>query len=187
MVWMADDSGEQLIRDCGFSGALTDDPEHPELGVYVNDNTWAKLCWYLDVWADVDDGMRNEDGTTTYQVTAHFKNNITPEEAEAAPKYITGGNPWKRSVSDLMETVVIMAPAGAAINNVQAHQDTPIPDDKIIIDKPYYAECMLYGRDTRVQHINIEAEGETTVSFEVTMPAGANVKPVVRTSPLCHE
>lgn len=85
LVWMADDSEEQLIRDCGFSGALTDDPEHPELGVYVNDNTWAKLCWYLDVWADVDDGIRNEDGTTTYQVTAHFKTSSPQKRQRQRP------------------------------------------------------------------------------------------------------
>ncbi|MBR3318534.1 MAG: DUF4012 domain-containing protein [Atopobiaceae bacterium] len=187
LAWMADDTNEEFIRDIGLSGALKHDPQHPELGVYANDSTWAKMCWYLDIWADIDEGTRNPDGTMSYKVTAHFKNNFTKKEAKVAPDYIRGANPFKRSESDMMEMICIMAPDGATISDYEVHQDEPIPEDKIITTKPYVSQCVLYGCDTWVSHINIEAGGDTTVTFALNMPAGIDAKPTVRTSPLCHE
>lgn len=186
-VWMTDGTNEQFIRDLGLDGALVHDQAHPELGVYANDNTWAKLCWYLDIWADVAGGTRNADGSTTYDVTAHFKNTISENDAASAPDYITGYNPWKRSKGDLLETIYIMAPDGATISDYEVHQDTPIPADKVIPEIEYNKQCTLYGCDTRVSHINIEPGGDTTATFKLTIPAGVDAKPTVRTSPLCHE
>ena len=181
-VWMADPSHEALMQELGIAGNFSTDVANPQLGVYANDNTWSKICWYLDISADLDNGTRNPDGTTTYNVTAHFKNNMTPEEAASAPIYVRGDNPLKRDVGDMVETAILMAPTGASIGNYEVHQDSPVPAGT----EPT-THAAPYGRDSYASHINILPGGDTTVTFTLTMPAGVDKKPEVVTSPLCHD
>lgn len=182
-VWMADAGQESLMDDIGISGNFSLDVNRPQLGVYANDNTWSKICWYLDIRADMDNGVRNADGSTTYNVTAHFVNNLTDDVASSAPDYITGTNPLKRAVGDMVETIVIMAPMGASIANYEVHQDSPLPAGTTDPD----SHAAPYGRDTWSSRINILPGGDTTVTFALTMPAGVTEKPMVLTSPLCHD
>ena len=44
---MANEDEEHAIERLGFSGAIGTDPTTPELGVYIHDETWAKMGWYL--------------------------------------------------------------------------------------------------------------------------------------------
>ena len=179
-VWMADQTLQGFLHDMSLTGEIQSDVNAPELGVYANDNTWSKMCWYLDISADLANARTNEDGTTTYDVTAHFRNTIGADEAAQVPQYITGGNPLKRDVSDMIETVYLMAPLGATIADYEVHQDVPLPEESMVPDEHY----TLYDRDTWRSRIQIMAGGDTYVTFTLTMPAGVG-EPTVRTSPLC--
>lgn len=180
-VWMADGDQQSMMHDLNLTGEIQQDPAAPELGLYANDNTWSKMCWYLDLDYDLGAPQTNEDGTTTYHVTAHFRNTLTPEEAASVPGYITGYNPIKRDVSDMIETIYIMAPLGATISDYEVHQDVPLSEDLIIPDEHY----TLYDRDTWRSRIQIMSGGDSYVTFTLNMPAGVG-EPVVRTSPECR-
>lgn len=184
-VWMANPEEEDLMRSIGISGELSSDRSKPELGIYAEDNTWAKISWYLDIWGDIDDGVRNEDGTTTYNVTAHFRNNMSPEDALEAPVYVYGSHPKKRSRGDMIDTVYLMAPLGGTISNYEIHQDYPVEEE--YIDAWAEAEFTVYERHTHRSQIHMDTLGETTITFTLTMPADITEKPTIRTSPLCHE
>lgn len=183
-VWMANPKAEELIRSMGLSGELSSDISKPELGIYANDTTWSKMSWYLDISADVSQGTRNADDTTTYHVTAHFRNNMTPEEAEDAPVYVCGDNPDKRTRGDMLNVVYIMAPVGGTISNYAVNMDEPIPEG---IDAWTDDNVPVYERDTWRSRIQTNAQGDSTIDFDVTVPAGATNPLTVRTSPSCHD
>lgn len=182
-VWMADPAQEAFMQENGLSGNFQTDQANPQLGVYANDNTWSKICWYLDISADLGTPRQNADGTTSYEVTAHFRNNLSDGDAAAAPDYVTGTNPLKRQTGDMVETILIMAPIGGTISNYKVNQDAPLAAESTIPD----THAMLYGRDTYSSRINILPGGDTTATFTLTMPAGVASEPTVLTSPLCHD
>ena len=182
-MWMHNSNEEHVIRTLGLSGAMQDDLTRPEICLFANDNTWAKITWYLDIYADIDEGVYNNNGTVSYNCTAHFVNNMTPEEAEEAPRYVTGSNPLKRDKGDMVETIYIMAPLDGSISNYQVHQDEPVDVEDTIPDE----QLSLYGLDTYRSRINIKAGNETTVTFCVTIPDWIQVKPTIRTSPLAQD
>ena len=181
-VWMADGAQQSFVSRFGFAGEIQKDVAAPELGVYANDNTWSKICWYLDIDVDLGVPTHNGDGTGTYPVTAHFRNNIGANEAFLAPDYITGGNPLKRDVSDMIETIYLMAPLEATITDYEVHQDAPLPQEAIVPDEHF----TLYGRDTWRSRIQIMSGGDTYVTFSLTMPLDLG-EPEVRTSPQCRD
>ena len=180
-VWMANGEQEAFVRDMGVSGAIQSDVAAPELGVYVNDNTWSKICWYLDVSTDLGAPQQNADGTTTYHVTSHFRNTISPEAAAQDPDYVTGYNPLKRDRSDMIETIYLMAPMGATITDYVVNRPSEIAADALLPDD----HLALYGRDTWHSRIQILAGEDVTISYTLTMPAGVGA-PTVCTSPSCH-
>ena len=180
-VWMADGQEQAFVESVGISGKIQDDIMKPELGVYANDNTWSKISWYLDIRTEMDDGVRNEDGTTTYHVTAHFVNNISEDEAWSAPIYVYGSNPLKQNRGDSVDTIYIMAPLGATIGDFEIH---PTHEGEGL--EPV-AHVPVYERDMWRAQILIAAQGDSTCTFTLTMPPEVTERPTVRTSPLCHE
>ena len=178
-VWMANPDEESFLQKVGVSGKLQDDITKPELGVYANDNTWAKISWYLNIWADVDEGVKNEDGTTTHHVTAHYQNNLSQDDAEVAPEYVYGSNPLKVYRGDMIDTVYIMAPLGATITDFEVHP-THMTDGLIPT-----GSARVYDREVWWSQVLTASEGETTVTFTLTLPPEATEPLTVRTSPLC--
>ena len=132
------------------------------LGVYVNDNTWAKICWYLTLNTQVTGSVTNADGTVTYDVTTTFTNTITAEEAESAYTYITGDSPLKRSTDDMCLSPLLVAPAGGTITDVACS------------GVGTFTEVTLYGHDVWAGSVNIGAQETATVTYKVTVAAGAS-------------
>ena len=173
----------QLVGRLGLSGTVAGEGHEDELGIYVNDISWNKLCWYLDIFYDLERAPDAADGRAVFDVAVHFTNAITEDEAAQAPAYISQMyQKLKRAPSDLVEEVLFMAPAGGAIEGFEVHPDAPIGADKTVPDERH----TLYGRDTWRSRLNILGEGDTYVTFRLTMPAGATTPRVV-TSPLCHD
>ena len=76
MMWMADETEQQYVRDVGCSGGLNDNPENPEIGVYISGSDPCKLGWYVNVNTQIGEAQVNEDGTRTYDVTVTVENTI---------------------------------------------------------------------------------------------------------------
>ena len=102
LMWMSDPDQEQLMEKLGIAGNLKQDPTAPELGVYVDDDSGAKLSWYLSEDTQVGDAVKNADGTTSYQVTTTYKNNLTEDQAKSLPSYVDNHNGIARESGDMV-------------------------------------------------------------------------------------
>ncbi|MDD3486080.1 MAG: DUF4012 domain-containing protein, partial [Atopobiaceae bacterium] len=119
-VWMADDTEEAALEGLGITGSISTDVTKPVLGVYLDDETWSKICWYLSTTTQVGAATANADGTRSYQVTTTLANSFTTNIASTAPAYVYGYNTLKRDRTDMITHVYLYAPAGGSISNVSA-------------------------------------------------------------------
>lgn len=156
-VWMADPDQEAAIDALGFSGKLEADPAKPVLGTYTNDYTWSKMDWYLNMNTQVGEGVKNADGSTSYQVTTTVTNAMTPEEAAAAPLYVYGGNPDKRSQGDMLTHLYLLAPAGGYISDIQGQGGVFS-----------VAQHSVYGYDEWTCSLQENPQETTTITYTVT-------------------
>jgi len=161
-AYMVDPDEEAVMHKMGLAGALSTDPAKPVLGVYVNDNTWAKMCWYERIQTVVGDATRNADGSMTYAVQTMLTNTATEDELADAPEYVTGYSPAKRHVNDIFSApVILMAPAGGTITNVQVDGEGTA------------GEGSLYGFDAWLATANMEPQETVTFAYDVTTAPGA--------------
>ena len=175
-VWMADPDEEEVINKLGFAGVLATDLASPVLGVYINDDTWAKMNWYLDLSTEITNSSVNADGTVTYDVTTTLTNVITEEEAYEAPAYVTGYSPMKRSVGDMYVKPLLVAPAGGNIANVM-----------VVSGEGTMGEGTLYGFDVWSGAVNIGPQETVIITYQVTVCAQATSDLAVRQTPLGRE
>lgn len=181
LAWMADEEEEEIMALCGLAGEMGDDPTTPVLGVYINDSTVSKISWYAAVGTTIGEGVENEDGTTTYEVTTTITNTITEEEAEAAPTYVTGSASDKRDTSDMLAYVYFWAPAGGTVS------DFVVSDGGTVYEGSTGAEATIYGLQLRYFYIHAMAGETVTISYKVTVSAEATEDLTLRTTPLAQE
>ena len=171
-VWMSDQDEEQAIQSMKMGGELSSDSTQPVLGVYVNDNTWGKMCWYLKLSTDIGSATTNSDGTITYSVTTSVTNTATDDELASAPEYVIGNSPAKRDDGDIyLSPVLLMAPAGGKISDVSVSGTATM------------GEGALYGFDTWSGSVNIEPQETVTYTYKVTTAAGATTSLALDTTP----
>ena len=164
LVWSPDAEVEQALGAVeGITGALGSDPLEPVVGLYLNDNTWAKMSWYLLMDTQVVGRTENPDGTVTYDMATTMTNSLTPEEAEAAPGYVAGSGPFKRSRDDMYNQVLLVAPAGGSISGAAVGNGTG-----------EFVQSTLYGHEVWVGSVNLYAQESATVTYSVTVAPGAS-------------
>lgn len=180
LVWMLDDSEEQAMKDLGFSGELKTDPTEPVLGVYFNDDTYSKINWYTSTATTFGEGVKNADGTTTYDVTTTLTNNITQEEADSAPTYIRGSNIDKRDNSDMILFAFFYGPAGGSISDFAISEGGMLETYGI-------ANESLSGLQVIRTRVHARAGETVTFTYKVTVSAEAAQPLALRTTPLAQE
>lgn len=178
LVWMADEAEEGVMRALGVAGEMGFDPSSPELGVYLNDATWSKIGWYAALDTQIGEGARNDDGSVTYAVTTTLTNTITRDETLAAPEYVTGYNPLKRNVSDMIDYLYFFAPAGGSISEL-AVEGTGQAGAVV--------EATGYGLQMRYVQTSLLAGESLVFSYDVTVSADADKPLALRTTPLAQE
>ena len=171
LMWMTDPSEQELITSVGASGALGDNPAQPELGVYINDETWAKMNWYLAADTTIGEGVANPDGTISYNVVTTLSSTATESELYYATGYVTGSSPLKRDTYDMAIIPMLVPPAGGTITDVY-------------VDGYGSLEAFeLYGREAYRGAVNLEPQETATISYRLTCAAGSET-PTVRQTPL---
>lgn len=180
LVWMANEDEEAMVKEFGFSGKLQTDVSEPVLGVYVNDDTWSKIDWYAKLSTSVSEGVKNADGTTTYTVQTDLTNTLSLEEAEGLTEYVTGYNTEKRDKADMRSYLFIYSPLQGAISDIQVSGDGLIDDGS---DIPVNT---LEGCQVARLHVHTGGGATTTVTYTITVPAGATKEMSVRMTPLVN-
>ena len=162
LLW-ASDAGEQaIIEGLGASGEVSLDPAAPQLGVYLNNGSWSKFEWYLNIDFSMGEAVSNTDGSRTYPCSLRLSNAMTPGELEASNAVITGGNPAKRSEDDMLEVLNLYAPAGGRIEVTGSNGQVDLAGDKT-----YRGLQVVCGE----AHVQIGAPAEITFSVTVSPEA----------------
>lgn len=175
-VWMENEDLQRIFADQGFSGKVPDDPTKPELGVYLSDNTWAKIGWYTKLDTKVSEPTENADGSKTYDVVTTISNSAWEDELEYSPRYVWGYNaPDKRTDSDMVLVPLIMAPAGGSITNMNLE------------GYGWINKYTLYGYDAFTGVLNADVGESLVLSYQVTTAPEAKELLTVRKTPLAQE
>lgn len=175
-IWMEDSKLQQSFTKHGFSGEVPNDPTHPELGVYLSDNTWAKIGWYVKLDTVVSKPTNNSDGTKSYKVVTTMGNSAWQEELLYSPRYVWGYNsPSKRSDTDMVLVPLIMAPAGGTITDMDYE------------GYGWLSKYTLYGHDAYTGVLNADVGESIVLSYTVTTAPEAKVPLTVRKTPLAQE
>lgn len=187
-LWMADPSQEGLMQDLGCDGGVSTDETDPVLGIYFNDGTYSKIAWYLSSSTQVGAATGNPDGSYTYTVTTTVRNNITKSMAESDSKYITGVNPRKRSVDDMLTWVYLYPPAGGQIDDVSSTGHFAGSEMMERADAGEFAgemiERPLDGRGIWFGLTQMQAGESTTITYKVTTsPKAATDQLAVQQTP----
>ena len=175
LMWAADADEQAIIEGLGASREVTLDPAAPQLGVYLNNGSWSKFEWYLNIDFSMGEAAANADGSRTYPCSLRLANAMTPEELEASNAVITGGNPAKRSEDDMLEVLNLYAPAGGRIEVVGSNGQVDLAGDKA-----YRGLQVVCGE----AHVQIGAPAEitfnVTVSPEAAQELSVRIPPTVR-------
>lgn len=175
-VWMEDPEVEQLFVDLGFSGKLADDPTTPVLGVYVNDNTWSKMGWYVSLDTRVSDPVENSDGSKTYDVVTTIMNTGWADEIQYSPRYVWGYNgDAKRTDTDMVVFPFIAAPAGGSVSDIHTE------------GYGWVNPCTLYDRPCLYGVANMDARESFVMTYKVTTSPEATEPLTVYRMPLAQE
>ena len=175
LMWASDADEQAIIEGLGASGEVALDPAAPQLGVYLNNGSWSKFEWYLNIDFSMGEAAANADGSRTYPCSLRLTNAMTPEELEASNAVITGGNPAKRSEDDMLEVLNLYAPAGGRIEVTDHNGQVDLADDKT-----YRGLQVVCGE----AHVQIGAPAEiafnVTVSPEATQELSVRIPPTVQ-------
>lgn len=117
MLWLADEQGQELIRELGWNAGLNQDPEDPWIGLFYNCTSASKMTWWLDIVPELSEPVQNADGSLTYDLTVTYSNIMTPMERAMSSTYIVGYG------VGITGTVYIFAPAGGHLSDVECNKD----------------------------------------------------------------
>ena len=181
MVWMANADEEALVKAFGFSGDLQTDVTKPEVGVYVNDDTWSKIDWYAKLSTTVGPAVKNADGTTSYTVQTDLTNTLTLEETGPISNYVLGYNTEKRDDADMRSYLFIYSPYMGTLSNIE------VTGDGLVDEGSEIPVNTLEGCQVARLHVHTGGGATTTVTYTVTVPAEATESLTVRMTPLANE
>lgn len=172
LAWMAADPEEAAMSALGIAGSVSD-VATPTLGVYLNDDTWSKVSWYVATDTTIGAPSANGDGTVAFPVTTTVTNTMGEGEADSLPRAVTGYNSAKRDRSDILDYVFLYAPVGGMITVDSVDGGTEL------------GSGTLYGLDVHRLHVEERAQETSTIRYTVTMPGGTAALGL-RTTPLAQ-
>lgn len=170
LMWMANEDEEGAIKKLGMDGSLPTEANNPQTGLYVNNYSYSKLDWYLNIDAQLGEPVTQSDGSTAYTVNATLTNELPLDQAGNLPKYVTAHSPFADNLAQEMLRLYLYAPFGGSITDVNCS----------------------YGQMTEATHNNLQvmyedirmSPGESvTVSYTVIVPAGAEGELELRVTP----
>ena len=173
LAWMQDGDEQAAVVKFNLAGDIAEDETTPELGVYINDETWAKMTWYMSVNTTLSDPVLSADGTKTYTAKTVIRNNLTDEEAVTLPSYITGYNPQLTGLGNMLEVLFLYAPAGGSISDVSCDLGTEFFETS-------YSSLQTWRSSSLIQ---IAPQHEAVVTYTVKTSPNATSDLTVRTTP----
>jgi len=117
LIFSANSVEEKDLAGTDAYGAFGADPAVPDIGVFLNDATAAKLGYYLQPAVAVTEGECRTDGRRALRVAVTITNDA-PSPDSPLPGYVTGDSAlggWH----GVLTNVVVAAPSGGGIATVE--------------------------------------------------------------------
>lgn len=171
MMWMDNETEQEIIAKLGWNGGLNTDPEKPQAGVYYNCTVASKMGWFLIMDAQIGERVKNEDGSYTYPITVTFSNDMTSEELRTASSYISGGNGGAIGGS-----AYFFAPAGGTVSDFTTNNGVAIENET------YHDLQLGYMRI-----FNIYPDKPVTVTYNVTTAPGVDTPLTLSQTPTVQD
>jgi Protein of unknown function (DUF4012) len=117
-VWSRHPDEEKLLAGTELEGAMpvTEQPENPTVGVFLNDGTGAKLDYYLHENVAVTSAASCPAGRVGFHVLVTLTSTV-PTNAKGLPTYVTG-EPAGVPLGTMRTQVVVATPVGGSIESV---------------------------------------------------------------------
>lgn len=182
IAWMSDGKEEAALKEMGIAAALPsadDVSAAPVTGVYVNNYSFSKIDWYLNLDTDLGVGTQTGDGSCSYQVTTTLTSTLKKSEVDKLPDYVANsvyenGKIVNRGNERL--GVYLYAPAGGTITDVQVNGS----DLKLTAAKHN-------GLDVQYGIVDLQPEETCTITYKVTTSKESGSKPLtVQMTPTCQ-
>ena len=190
-VYMANDNEEAMLEDFGFAGTVSSDTKVPETGIYTSACYGGKMFYYLASDIDVGKGVKNSDGSITYDVKVTFSNQLDSAELGTLTDYITNGGGFDGSLHFF---VYLLAPSGGKISDITTEgtfygaDEYPIPAFAITAGgNDAMNETTYQGNDLWYGWTKVPMGDKTVITYKVTTAPGAESDLVVRTTPLADD
>ena len=178
IAWMRNDDEQNAIKEMGIDASLPDpdDPSaDPVAGVYFNNLSFSKLDWYLNADTQIDQGVKNGDGTCSYRITVTLTNIMTQEEAGKLPDYVAASAP-DAARDDERLNVSLFAPTGGNIS------DLTVEGTQFGLGAATWHGIPFYSGT-----VDLHAGETTTITYTLTTSAEAGDKPLaLRQTPTCQ-
>lgn len=174
LVWMENEQEQQAVSDLGVSGAVLTDPATAQVGVYLNDYSYTKSEYYVNLDTVVGDKTQNADGSATYRMVTTVVNTMDPAMESDLPPYLQAHNGGAYSPGDLMLRAYVYAPAGGTVDNVQVTGDNAVTMN----DGTYNGIDISWGE------VHLQPGQTMTITYTVTTsPEAGDVPLDVRSTP----
>ena len=187
-IYMANDSEEAMLEDFGLAGTVSSDTKVPETGVYMSACLGGKMFYYLASDIEVGKGVKNADGSVTYDMKVTFSDLLDEAELSTLTRYIKNGDEYNGSLHFF---VYLLAPTGGQITDLQTdgvfYGADRYPNTDFAITaggNDDMNETTYQGNDLWYGWTKVPMEGTTVITYKVTTSPEAETDLVVRTTPL---
>lgn len=175
-LWLANDDEQDLMRSLDADGTLSNDETQPELGVFLNNETNARIDWYLRPTTTIE-----ADGST-YTVQTTLTNTLSYEGLSELWNSVGGsgvlGYDWrKRSDGDTVTTLYLVAPAGGNIDSLKASTKSETHSEPVFDS----TETTYQGHQMIVATVQVDYDETLTLNYTVSCADEAEPLVVVQT------
>ena len=169
LVWSAHEEEQTVIERARAIATMLPAPagDATGLGVYLADNTAAKMDWYLRSGIAIGSIECRNDDRPYFEVRVRLES-LAPADADAVlPDYVTGSSAGIRAPGDIRTTVYLFAPEGALVYDVR-EGDAP---------QAFFTAPAEEGQPTAVAYTAYLEPGQSTVvRFSLIGAAGSSEK-----------
>lgn len=168
LLWSADAGEQERIEGTGVAGLAPGGPAAPQVGVYLNDATGAKMQFYLQSTSVLTARECDDEGRQTMDVVTTLRS--TAPETDLSPS-VTGLNPFVER-GDQQLNVRVVSPVDGSVSGLEVDGDRR---DVVGGD--------LDGRDVAIVPVLLAPGQSVTVRSTVVSAPGQDGRPVLTTTP----
>ncbi len=181
--WMANPDEQAVFSGLGAAGEVGLDPAKPKAGIYLGNETWGKIDWWLDAVLTVSqpEESQKRGGSQGTHVEYRMTNTLPLDLLDYKNGYVFGNGPDRRQKGDMVLRVWLYAPAGGSIENVVCGPGT-MSDEAI-----EFSGATHMGLQVMVGYVRLLPGEELTVSYDVACSPDAVEELEFDVTPLCHD